>query len=159
MKRASIPQHAITGVDTIMNEKEKEAQRPSKEQIIYANILVMGVWSGIAIMVTTYAIYMAGLLPTHVEIALIPKLWGKGVDEYLAITNSPHGWGWTALLMKGDFLNYVGFVGLALMTIVCYMMLLKGYFEKKDWIYGTIAFLEIVVLTVAASGILGTGGH
>jgi hypothetical protein len=140
-------------------ERENQARRPSKEQIIYANILVIGVWSGIAIMVTTYFIYMAGILPPHVDIALIPSLWGKGVDEFLALTNAPHGWGWLFLLSKGDFLNYIGFVLLALMTIVCYLTLLKGYVRKKDWIYASIAVLEIAVLAVAASGLLGSGGH
>ncbi|MFH1154864.1 MAG: DUF1634 domain-containing protein [Pseudomonadota bacterium] len=142
-----------------MNEQEKEARRPSKEQVIYANILVIGVWVGIAIMVTTYFIYLGGFMAPHVDSALIPKLWGKGVDEFLHITNSPHGWGWTRYLAKGDYLNYLGFVLLALMTIVCYLTLLKGYIRKKDWIYASIAFLEIAVLAVAASGLLGTGGH
>lgn len=142
-----------------MNEQDKMATRPSREQVIYANILVIGVWSGIAIMFTTYFIYAFGLLPTHVDTTLITQLWGKGVNEYLELTHSPHGWGWVALIGKGDFLNYVGFVLLALMTIICYIVLLKGYLAKKDWIYATIALLEILVLSVAASGLLGSGGH
>ncbi|HCY85451.1 MAG TPA: DUF1634 domain-containing protein [Desulfobacteraceae bacterium] len=135
------------------------ASRPSKEQVIYANILVMGVWSGIAILFITYFIYLSGIMPTYVEITEIPKLWGLGVNEYLEHTHSPHGWGWVALLGNGDFLNYIGFALLALMTVVCYLVLLKGYFAKKDWIYAAIAVLEIVVLSVAASGLLGSGGH
>jgi len=77
----------------------------------------------------------------------------------LELTHSPHGWGWVALLSKGDFLNYIGFVLLALMTILCYLVLLRGYIRHKNWIFSTIAFLEIVVLSIAASGILGSGGH
>lgn len=142
-----------------MNEQEKKALRPSKEQVIYANILVIGVWIGIALMFVTYFVYVLGVLPPHVDITLIPELWGKGVDEYLEITHTPHGWGWIALIGKGDFLNYVGFALLALMTVVCYLVLVKGYIRKKDWIYATIAILEICVLLVAASGILGSGGH
>ena len=45
------------------------------------------------------------------------------------------------------------------MTIVCYLVLVRGYSRQKDWIYAAIAVLEIVVLSVAASGILGAGGH
>jgi hypothetical protein len=45
------------------------------------------------------------------------------------------------------------------MTVVCYLVLLKGYLAKKDWIYAGIAFLEIMVLSLAASGLLGSGGH
>jgi hypothetical protein len=142
-----------------MNTQNKEDLQPSQEQIIYANILFVGAWAGIIILVVTYAIYVTGILPAHIEMSLIPKLWGKGVSEYLEITHSPHGWGWVTLLSKGDFLNYIGFVFLALMTIVCYLVLVRGYYRQKNWMFAAIAVLEIVVLSVAASGILGTGGH
>ena len=142
-----------------MNTQSKEDLQPSQEQIIYANLLVIGVWAGIAILVTTYVIYVTGLLPSHVDMSLISQLWGKGVGEYLEMTHSPHGWGWAALLSKGDFLNYIGLAFLALMTIVCYLVLVRGYSRQKDWMFAAIAVLEIVVLSVAASGILGTGGH
>ena len=142
-----------------MNTQNKEDLQPSPEQIIYANLLVIGVWAGIIILVTTYAIYLTGVLPHHVDMSLIPKLWGKGVGEYLELTHSPHGWGWVALLSTGDFLNYLGFAFLALMTIFLYLVLVRGYIRQKDWIYAAIAVLEIVVLSVAASGILGAGGH
>ncbi|MEJ2170506.1 MAG: hypothetical protein P8X90_33855, partial [Desulfobacterales bacterium] len=109
-----------------MNTPNKQALKPSREQIIYANLLIIGVWAGIFILVTTYILYLTGMLPSHVELSLIPKVWGKGVAEYLETTHSPHGWGWVALLGKGDFLNYIGFVLLALMTIICYLVLLRG---------------------------------
>lgn len=133
--------------------------KPSKEQIIYANLLLMGMVAGIIVMVVTYVIYLTGLLPSHVDLATISANWGKGIHEYLEITHSPTGWGWAAMLGKGDFLNYIGFALLGLMTILCYLVLVKGYFRKKDWIYAVIAVLEIIVLTVAASGLLGSGGH
>jgi hypothetical protein len=142
-----------------MNTQNKEDLQPSREQIIYANLLIIGVWAGIFILLATYAIYVSGILPAHVDMSVIPQLWGKGVSEYLELTHSPHGWGWAALLTKGDFLNYLGFAFLALMTIVCYLVLVRGYSRQKDWMYAAIAVLEIVVLSLAASGILGAGGH
>jgi len=142
-----------------MDTKNNEALKPTREQIIYANLLIIGVWAGIIILATTYAIYLTGALPSHVEISLIPSLWGKGVNEFIEITHSPYGWGWVSLLTKGDFLNYTGFVLLALMTIFCYLVLVRGYVRQKNWIFAAIAVLEIIVLSVAASGILGSGGH
>jgi hypothetical protein len=136
-----------------------QALKPSQEQIIYANLLLIGVWSGIVILVATYVIYVTGILPSHVDMAVIPTAWGNGVSEYLETTHSPHGWGWVALLAKGDFLNYIGFALLALMTIGCYLVLVRGYIRQKDWIFFVIAVLEILVLSLAASGILGSGGH
>jgi len=142
-----------------LDTKNNEALKPTREQIIYANLLIIGVWVGIIILATTYAIYLTGALPSHIDISIIPSVWGKGVNEFLEITHSPHGWGWVPLLTKGDFLNYTGFVLLALMTIVCYLVLVRGYIRQKNWIFAVIAVLEIVVLSVAASGILGSGGH
>ena len=101
-----------------MESQNKESLKPSREQIIYANLLIIGVWAGIVILITTYTIYVTGILTSHVELSVIPKVWGKGVGEFLEITQSPHGWGWIPLLLKGDFLNYIGFVLLALMTII-----------------------------------------
>jgi len=143
----------------LMDTQDKQALKPTQDQIIYANLLVIGVWTGIAIMLVTYSIYMFELLPVHVDTSFIPKVWNKGVGEYLEITHSPHGWGWVSLLAKGDFLNYIGFVLLGLMTLLCFIVLLRGYLRQKNWIFSIIAFLEILVLTLAASGILGTGGH
>jgi hypothetical protein len=142
-----------------MTVVDKQSPKPSREQIIYANLLLMGMVAGIIVMMITYAIYLAGFLPPHVDLNVISANWGKGIHDYLEITHSPHGWGWAALLLKGDFLNYIGFTLLGLMTIFCYLVLVRGYLRKKDWIFAVISVLEILVLSLAASGILGSGGH
>jgi hypothetical protein len=142
-----------------MTAMDNQPPRPSKEQIIYANLLLMGMVSGIIVLIITYTIYVTGLLPSYVDMHLISANWGKGVHEYLEITHSPHGWGWLVLLWKGDFLNYVGFVLLGIMTILCYLVLVRGYFREKNWIFMAISILEIAVLSLAASGLLGSGGH
>ena len=142
-----------------MAAMDNQPPRPSKEQIIYANLLLIGMVSGIVVLVITYTIYVTGLLPSYVDMHIISANWGKGIHEYLEITHSPHGWGWLALLGKGDFLNYIGFVLLGIMTILCYLVLVRGYYRKKNWIFTAISVLEIVVLSLAASGLLGSGGH
>jgi hypothetical protein len=142
-----------------MRIQDKQAHKPARDQIIYANLLIIGVWAGIVILFVTYSIYLFEILPAHVNRSIIPTVWDKGVAEYLEITRSPHGWGWVSLLAKGDFLNYIGFALLGLMTLLCFVVLLRGYLRQKNWIFSIIAFLEILVLTVAASGILGSGGH
>ena len=142
-----------------MNAPNDQALQPSREQIIYANLLIIGVWAGIIILFLTYTVYVTGLLPFHTDMTMLPALWGKGVHEYLEITHSPQGWDWLSLLGKGDYLNYIGFVLLAVMTILCYLVLVRGYVRQKNWTYAAIAVMEILVLALAASGILPTGGH
>jgi hypothetical protein len=142
-----------------MHEETPKPLKPMPEQIAYANILFIGAWTGIVLMVITYLIYIGGILAPHVDVALITRNWDKGVDEFLEMTHSPHGWGWIALLGKGDFLNFLGVGLLAVLTIICYLLLIAGYKKRGDWAYFAIAILEVAVLSLAASGILGTGGH
>lgn len=142
-----------------MTTSDNPSLRPSKEQIIYANLLLMGMVAGIIILVITYAVYLTGILPSHVGLDVISANWGKGIHEYLELTHSPHGWNWLFLLGKGDFINFIGFALLGLMTIICYLVLVRGYLRKKNWIFAVISILEIIVLAVAASGIMGSGGH
>lgn len=142
-----------------MSNPQDNDMRPMPEQITYANLLFYGAWAGIFLLVVTYALYLSGAISPHVDIAVVPQHWGKGVNEYLHITKSPQGWSWINLLGKGDFLNFIGLVLLAVMTIICYVVLLPGYLRRKDRVYAIICVLEVVVLAVAASGILGSGGH
>jgi len=129
------------------------------EQITYANLLFYGCWGALALLVVTFLVYTLGLLPPHVPVAEIPNLWGLPVHEYLEKANAPHGWGWIALIGQGDFLNFIGVVVLAGMTIVCYLTLIPAFLREKQTIFAAIAVLEVVVLTLAASGIVGGGGH
>jgi hypothetical protein len=141
-----------------MPAMDNQSLKPTKEQIIYANLLLMGMVAGIIIMIITYTIYVTGLLPSHVDMQLISANWGKGIHEYLEITHSPQGWGGSACWERG-FLNYIGFTLLGTLTIICYLVLVRGYYREKNWIFTAISVLEIFVLSLAASGILGSGGH
>ena len=141
-------------------EAQKEASlQPMPYQIRYANILSTGAWLGILLMLITYFIYATGILSPHVELTVVTQNWDKGVDEFLKITRSPHGWGWLTLLHKADFLNFIGMVLLGILTIICYLFLIAGFKRSKDWTYFVISLLEVAVLCLAASGILGAGGH
>ena len=142
-----------------MNEQQSKSLKPMPEQITYANMLFIGAWAGILLMLITYFIYVTGILSPHIDVTVITQNWDKGVDEFLEITHSPHGWGWLRLLNKGDFINFIGLVFIAVLTIICYLFLVVGYKKRNDWVYFSICLFEIAVLTLAASGILGTGGH
>ena len=107
-----------------MNEQQTKSIKPMPEQITYANLLFIGAWTGIVLMLITYFIYVTGILSPHVDVTVITQNWDKGVDEYLKITHSPRGWGWLKLLNKGDFLNFIGITLIAVLTIICYLFLL-----------------------------------
>ena len=142
-----------------MTERNLDATKPHAEQIAYANVLLWGALTGIVLMMVTYFIYVTGILPAHIDMDIVAQNWGKGVTEYMHATNSPSGWTWLTMLGTGDFINFLGLAMLALLTIVCYFILLPGYIRRKNYIYACIVVAEVLVLGLAASGLLGSGGH
>jgi hypothetical protein len=130
----------------------------SDEQRLYARWLDRGTKFGFLVLVVTFFVYVLGLLPAHVPVAELPKYWGMPVAEYVAATGAPTGWGWVRYIAEGDYLNFVGIGILALITIVCYAIVLPTFLRKGDRVYAAIMLVEIVVLVVAAAGLVG-GGH
>jgi hypothetical protein len=131
----------------------------SEEQLVYAGVLNIGMWLGLAILVITFFIYLSGALPNFVAIEDLPKYWTMRVHDYNAALNAPTGWQWVMQAGKGDYLNFVGIVMLSGLTILCYLVILPILFRKKDRAYAVIAILEVLVLSLAASGLLKVGGH
>lgn len=138
---------------------EKHTGKASPEQITYANLLFYGCWGGLALMAVTYLVYVSGLVTPHIPLDKVPLLWSEPVGTYLELGKVPHGWGWTVLIARGDFLNFLGIVLLAGMTIVCYIPLIPAYLKRKETTFALLALAEILVLLVAASGIVGGGAH
>jgi len=131
----------------------------SEEQMAYAGVLNIGMWLGLAIMIVTFIIYLSGLLPSYVPIDDLPKYWTMRVHDFNVALNAPTGWHWVSLVGKGDYLNFVGIAMLSGLTILCYAVILPILFKKKDTAYVVIAIAEILVLSLAASGLLKVGGH
>lgn len=131
----------------------------SPEQLAYASILDKGMKIGLLMLVVSFIIYVSGILPAYVPVNELPKYWSMSVHKYLEATGIHTGWSWLSLLGKGDFLNFAGIAFLAGVTAVCYIRIIPILFRKKDIAYGVIAILEVVVLALAASGLLKSGGH
>ena len=138
-----------------MSDKTKA----SEEQIAYANVLNIGMWFGLALLIITFFVYISGVLPSYVPIDDLPKYWTMRVHDFNVALNAPTGWGWTSLVGKGDYLNFVGIAILSGLTILCYVVILPILARKKDRAYVVIAIAEVLVLSLAASGLLKVGGH
>ena len=134
-------------------------QYVTEEQIAYAKILDVGMKLGLLLLVISFALYVFGVLTPHIPLEDLPKCWKLPVKEYLHQTNIHHGWSWLHMLNKGDFLNFVGIAFLSGVSILCYLSIIPTLFRKKDTIYAFLAIAEVLVLTLAASGILKGGGH
>jgi hypothetical protein len=131
----------------------------TEEQLVYAKILDKGMKIGLLILIVTFIVYLSGLLTPYIPINDLPKYWGMSVHKYLEATGIHPGWSWLGMINKGDFLNFIGIAFLAGITVICYVAIIPILFKKKDRIYGILAIIEVLVLVLAASGILKAGGH
>jgi hypothetical protein len=133
--------------------------KATEEQVAYARLLDLGMKVGLLALIVTFLIYVMGILAPHVPVNDLPKYWSMPVKKYLEATNIHPGWSWLGMLGKGDFLNFIAIAFLAGVTILCYMRIIPILFRKKDTVYGILAILEVLVLVLAASGVLRAGGH
>ncbi len=142
-----------------MDEKLRAALRATPEQILYARILELGMYIGLLILLITFGLYAFGVMEPYIPLDKISEYWSMNVNDYLRHANIKAGWAWTGMLQYGDFVNFIGIAILAGVTILCYAAIVPTLLKNKDRVYAVLAILEVIILSVAASGILGVGGH
>jgi hypothetical protein len=132
-------------------------QYASEEQLAYAAVLDWGMKLGFVVLVVTFVLYLVGFAAPQVSHEQLAQLWSKPVGEYLKATHTHTGWTWVAMIGKGDYMNFVGIVLLSGVTVLCYLRILPIFIVARDRVFTAIAVLEVLVLVLAASGILATG--
>lgn len=135
-----------------------QESRISHEQIVYARWLAWGTHAGLVLLIATFVAYVLGVTAPHVPFEQLTRLWSLPVDQYRAAAGVPAGWGWLALALRSDYMNYLGIAFLGLVTIACYLRALPGFIGRGDRVYALIAAGEIAVLATAAAGVFG-GAH
>lgn len=128
------------------------------EQQRYARLLDWGTRAGLLLLVASFVAYVSGLLPGVVPVDRLPELWSLPVAQFQARTQMPGGWGWLALWGHGDVLGLLGIAWLAGVSIPCLLALVPIYAARGEKAYVAICLLEVAVVALAASGLLG-GGH
>ncbi len=144
---------------------EPDCPGADEEQLLYANILQVGMYIGLALLLLTFALYTSGVIAPAVPVERLPDYWTMSVHDYLEATNRDYlhhehlitGWAWLTVLGKGDYLNFLGIAFLSGVTIVCFLGIVPTLIRKKDKAYVVMALLEVAILTLAASGILAVG--
>ncbi|HKN18944.1 MAG TPA: hypothetical protein VJW95_04035 [Dissulfurispiraceae bacterium] len=134
-----------------------DKKKATEEQLAYSKLLDLGMKAGLLTLTITFVIYLTGILAPHIPVTELPKYWSLPVHSYLQQTGTHPGWAWLSMLNKGDFLNFTGIAFLAAVTLVCYLRIIPIFFRNKDTVYGIIAIIEVLVLALAASGILKAG--
>lgn len=132
-------------------------QYASEEQLAYAHWLDWGMKIGFVTLVVTFLGYLFGVTEPHVSHEKLAELWSHPVRDYLKATDTHTGWTWLSLIGQGDYMNFIGIAFLSAVTAVCYLRILPIFIATKDKVFTVIAILEVLVLVLAASGILVSG--
>jgi len=135
---------------------EPPIEQPLEHQL-YARLLNWGTHLGLLVLVLTFAAYAFRLVPAHVALSQLPGLWGQPVARYLELTHSPTGWGWLALVQRGDVAGLVGIVILAGCSLAGLLALVPLYLRRGDKAFAALCLAEVAVVLLAASGWLSRG--
>ncbi len=141
----------------MMMDKNKKSQGIDNVQQVYSKVLENVSHVGFVLLIGGYFVYILQLLPLSIPIDVIAGNWHLSAAEMHQKLNTPSGWSFfatTAMLMKGDVFSSLSIYYLATATIFCLLFTIPAYIRDKNYIYTTIAFFQIVVLLVAASGII-----
>ncbi|NIO27702.1 MAG: hypothetical protein GTO29_04010 [Candidatus Latescibacteria bacterium] len=145
-------------IDNEELEIEPDYKIKLEEQELYASILAKGMYIGLLVLFITFIVYVSGAVDPCLPMGTLSQYWSMNVADYLQASGCPGGWGWIMMVGRGDLLNFIGIAILAGLTIVCYIAIVPVLIKKKDKIYVVIALLEVLVLCLAASGLI-SGGH
>ena len=128
------------------------------EQLRYAQLLAWGTRVGIVVLLLSFAAYVLGLAESHVPVSQLPELWVHPVGRFLELTQSPTGWGWLALLHRGDIAGLLGIAILSGASVLCLLALVPIYLSRGDRIFAAVCLAEVAVVVIAASDWLA-GAH
>jgi len=138
-----------------------------EEQVLYGRVLERGMYFGLLALVVTFFLYVSGILQPVIPLDVLSSYWSQNVHNYLVAINQdflhhenlPTGWAWLKLLNRGDFVNFIGMAILSGISILCYLAIVPCLLRKKDYAYAAMCVLEVLILALAASGMISGGGH
>jgi len=135
-----------------MTSQERELRE------LYARWVDRATKAGFAFSLVAFLLYVSGLVPAYLAPSDLPRYWALPVDRFIAATGAPQQWSWLGMVGYSDVLNLAAVAVFALVTPVCYARLLPKLFAQRDWLQLTLACAQVLVLAVAASGLLAGAG-
>jgi Fe2+ transport system protein B len=123
----------------------------------YGRILHYLVLAGFLFLGATFLIYAFALLPSYMDAHRVPQVWHLPADEAVAETARPQFRAWVTNLNRADLLSLGSLAVLSAVTPVGFLFLLVLFLRRRDFAYAAMVAAEIVVLILAATGIVG--GH
>lgn len=139
-----------------MSAGESERQtHVSRAQLTYARVLSFGVRLAFVLLAAGAAAYFSGVLQPAIPMDALPRLWSLPTRDFLRASGMPGGWGWVAMLDRGDILPLAGIAVLAGVSVPCLAALVPGYARARDRTYLVITLALIGTLVLAGTGVFG----
>jgi hypothetical protein len=140
-----------------MRARNLRLKYATPEQLVYADLLDIGIRIGRYLLMGTFVLYVFGLTPTKIPLSELPAYWSMAANQYSKLVGVGTGWDWLTLIGYGDYMNFLGIAFLCGLTIACYLRVLPFSLRRKDFVSGAILVLEVILLSLAASGLLAAG--
>jgi len=140
-----------------MRARSLRLKYATPEQLAYADLLDIGSRIGRYLLASTFILYVLGITPAKVPLSELPRYWSMAADQYSNLVGVGTGWNWLTLIGYGDYLNFLGIAFLSALTIACYLRVLPFSLRRKDFASGAVLVLEVILLSLAASGLLAAG--
>jgi len=140
-----------------MKQDPSSKSHVQKEQLAYAGVLDKLSHFAILFLAGSYATYIFNLLPPKVSIADIAANWHLRAPVMQAKLNAPLGWSFMSnaeSFWRGDALSYLAIIIICMIPVVCLLVFSACFFREKRPVFGVIALVQVLILLVAATGIL-----
>ncbi len=129
-------------------------------QLAYAATLDIVSHVVIVALALGYIVYLFRILPLDLPIEAVAGNWHLS-SATLASKYAVHN-GWSCFsgispLLHGDAISYASIVILAMATTFCLLTAIVMYLRGRNIMYAVMALLQVLVLSVAASGLLFAG--
>lgn len=144
-----------------MSDRKHDGSYADRVQLAYAKTLDFVSHAVMLLMAIGYLVYMLQLLPLTVPVETVAGNWHLSAHDLQAKLHLASGWSCfmdLPAMLHGDAVSYASIVFLSMATILCLATAVAVFFSEGNKLFLTIATLQVVVLLVAASGIM-TRGH
>jgi len=136
-------------------KREKVSKYNTKRREIYANAFDLYGKIAFVLILLTFLIYIFQIFEPQIPIEKVAKLWSMSSSEFSrAIDSNNLNWAWVKLLSKSDYMNYLAVIFLATIAVIANFRILPILLIEKDYKLAVISLLQIIVIILAASGIL-----
>lgn len=130
-----------------------DSTRPGQQ--VYARWLAWCARVSLALLVLSFFAWLSGYTGSAIPVAEISRYWAMSASQYTTAVGGSNGaWFWRGLTQRPDLVSILGVATIALVTPACLARLLLEFVRRKDRAYAAIVAAQLLVLAIAASGIM-----